>query len=122
MNADELREAAASPLVEIGAHTISHPRLPTLAADAQRREIIGGADSIESTIGIRPRSFSFPFGQRDSESLATVREQFDRAVLTRPGLVTSRTPLHQLNRIAVEDWCREDFTSRLQGFLADAGT
>jgi peptidoglycan/xylan/chitin deacetylase (PgdA/CDA1 family) len=120
MNADELRAAATSSLVEIGAHTISHPRLPTLGSDAQRQEIIGGAESLERTLGARPRSFSFPFGQRDPDSLAIVREAFDRAVLTRPGVITANTPPHQLNRLPVEDWPLDVFKARLRKFLAPA--
>jgi peptidoglycan/xylan/chitin deacetylase (PgdA/CDA1 family) len=41
MTADELRSLAASPLIEIGAHTLSHPWLAGLPREVQLEQIVG---------------------------------------------------------------------------------
>ena len=55
---------SADPLVEIGAHTISHYVLKKLTDSAVQREIQGSRDKIESEIGRKVEHFSYPFGTR----------------------------------------------------------
>ncbi|WP_436773308.1 polysaccharide deacetylase family protein [Yinghuangia sp. YIM S09857] len=43
-------------------HTLDHPNLRTLDAEAQRREICGNQDRIEQEYGVRPYLFRPPFG------------------------------------------------------------
>lgn len=43
-------------------HTLDHPNLNTLGAEAQKREICGNADRIEQVYGQRPYLFRPPFG------------------------------------------------------------
>ena len=62
MDWDELASLAADPLVTIGAHTLSHPRIGKLALADARREMEASAARIETMIGIRPRHFAYPFG------------------------------------------------------------
>ena len=53
------------PLVEIGAHTISHPALNKLTDSAVLKEIEGSRDKIESEINKKVEHFSYPFGTRN---------------------------------------------------------
>jgi peptidoglycan/xylan/chitin deacetylase (PgdA/CDA1 family) len=41
MNAEQLRQLTASGLVDVGAHTLTHPHLSALGVDEQRTEIVG---------------------------------------------------------------------------------
>jgi peptidoglycan/xylan/chitin deacetylase (PgdA/CDA1 family) len=70
----ELERLAADPLVELGAHTAFHPRMPTLSADARRVEAERSRDAVAEVVGERPRFFAYPFGAVDRGSEASVRE------------------------------------------------
>ena len=50
---------------EIGGHTLSHPRLTTLSADDQRKEICNDRVALLNA-GFRVTSFAYPFGDKDS--------------------------------------------------------
>jgi peptidoglycan/xylan/chitin deacetylase (PgdA/CDA1 family) len=91
MNWEELSALAADPLVTIGAHTVSHPRLCKTNAAEARREMAESAARIEAMLGARPAHFSYPFGD---PSAAGPREftlahelGFKSAVTTRPGVL-----------------------------------
>ena len=61
---EQIREMSADPLVEIGAHTISHYVLKKLTDSAVQKEIQGSRDKIESEISRKVEHFSYPFGTR----------------------------------------------------------
>ena len=58
---------------EIGAHTLTHPRLTHLPADRARSEILQGKDAIEDSIGRRVTSFCYPYGAYAEEHADMVR-------------------------------------------------
>ena len=60
MTVDELRALSASAGIDIGAHTLTHPFLPSLSAEEQWREIDGSRASLEQLLETRPRLFSYP--------------------------------------------------------------
>jgi peptidoglycan/xylan/chitin deacetylase (PgdA/CDA1 family) len=53
-------------------HTINHPNLKTLAADAQKKEICGDSDRIAATYGTRPTIFRPPFGNYNADTVKAV--------------------------------------------------
>lgn len=57
---------------EIGAHTLTHPRLNDLSKDEIEEEIIGSKISIENLLGEKIISFSYPYGilEEHSHSIA----------------------------------------------------
>lgn len=107
MGWDELAALAADPLVTIGAHTLSHPRLGKLAPADARREMEASASRIETMIGVRPRHFAYPFGDAaatGSREFALAAELgFKTAVTTRPGVLSAadREHLTALPRISL---------------------
>ncbi|MEU4210101.1 polysaccharide deacetylase family protein [Streptomyces sp. NPDC026206] len=50
-------------------HTLTHPDLRTLSADAQRREICGQQDALEKRLGTRPALFRPPYGNYNDATL-----------------------------------------------------
>ncbi|MGO8863365.1 MAG: polysaccharide deacetylase family protein [Acidimicrobiales bacterium] len=68
---ESLRELAAA--FEIGAHTLTHPRLPTLSPAEARREIVDGKVALEDVIGRPVTSFCYPYGAYADEHPAMVR-------------------------------------------------
>jgi peptidoglycan/xylan/chitin deacetylase (PgdA/CDA1 family) len=61
MTWDELRELDASG-IEIGGHTMSHPRLSTLTRDEQGDEIGRCAKELAEVLGHRIEAFAYPYG------------------------------------------------------------
>ena len=58
--------------VTLGAHTRTHPRLPTLAADDLADEICGAAQSIERHTGTAPLGFAYPYGNVSDDAASLV--------------------------------------------------
>src|SRR6185369_7444523 len=64
MTAEELAKLAANPLIEIGAHTVTHAHLASLLAAEQFREVFDSKKRLETITGKPVESFSYPFGGR----------------------------------------------------------
>jgi peptidoglycan/xylan/chitin deacetylase (PgdA/CDA1 family) len=70
---DELGQLAASELIEVGAHTVSHPLLATLDRREQEAEIKGSKRRLEAALGRPIVSFSYPNGSLCAETVQIVR-------------------------------------------------
>ena len=74
---------------EIGAHSITHPRLTALSPDRVRQELRGSRRTLEEALGIRVRGFAYPAGYVGPETEREVREAGYRyAVTTERGVNT----------------------------------
>jgi peptidoglycan/xylan/chitin deacetylase (PgdA/CDA1 family) len=114
----QLAALAASPLIEIGAHSVTHAALPALAAEAQRREIVHSKTHLEAMTGRAVRHFAYPFGDQSAETASLVRDAgFASSCTTEHGAVRAGTDPFQLPRIAVGDWDGERFAHALQGIV-----
>jgi len=112
---EELARLAADGLVEIGAHSVSHPRLPALAPDEQDREIRGSQAFLAELLGRPVTSFAYPHGRYDDTTLRLLREAgFERACTSEAGSVRRRTDSLQLPRIEVPDCDGEGFARLLR--------
>ncbi len=103
-----LHEAGMS----IGAHTLSHPILPTLNAEAARREIVLGRSRLEEITGAPVELFAYPNGKPgqdyDRTHVRMVRELgFLGAVSTASGVANIRSDVLQLPRFT--PWDRSPF-------------
>lgn len=88
--------------MEIGCHTMSHPNLDSLSKDAQREEIVRSKEFLEHELGCTVRTFCFPRGRYDDNSLAVVREaDFQSAWSTRLGYVGAAANKFELPRFGV---------------------
>ena len=59
---------------EIGAHTLSHPRLSAIGDDEARAEIAGSKKVLERTLGKPVTSFCYPGGDFQEKHTAMVRD------------------------------------------------
>ena len=95
MNEVELRQLAASPLADLGAHTISHPNLAHLDAGEMTAEIRKSADRVAEITGDAPRTFAYPYGDRCAaearEYQAAKDLGFKLAVTTNPGTLKAES-------------------------------
>jgi peptidoglycan/xylan/chitin deacetylase (PgdA/CDA1 family) len=86
---DELRELSSSPLVEIGAHTASHPRLSQLSEAEAQSEMASNKTWLEDLLQQGIRHFAYPYGDAVScgsrEAKLAKITGFDTAVTTRIG-------------------------------------
>ena len=117
----ELRMLAASPVMEIGGHTVSHPDLSQISVERARSEIVEGRGRLREMTGLEVASFAYPFGRYRPETPAIVAEAgFTNAVTTAYGLASRRNGLHELNRIEARDWTGPEFETLLDGMLGPA--
>jgi len=100
----QLRKLAQSPLIDIGAHTCSHPCLPRLSEEAQLREVYRSKDLLEKLIGRTIHTFSYPFGAHDDTTVRVVaRAGFKLACIVGGGLVGPASDSYRLPRLMVRD-------------------
>ena len=86
-----LEVLAKDPLIEIGAHTVSHARISSLAPEAALAELEGSRLRLNERLGINVQHFAFPYGRSADcgpRDFALVRKAgFFSAATTRKGLV-----------------------------------
>jgi peptidoglycan/xylan/chitin deacetylase (PgdA/CDA1 family) len=93
---DMLSTMRDDPLVEIGAHTVSHPRISILPSPNALAEITGSRDRLRRQLDLPVRHFAFPYGRsadcgaRDFELCANAG--YASAATTRKGILRSGTP------------------------------
>jgi peptidoglycan/xylan/chitin deacetylase (PgdA/CDA1 family) len=120
------REAAllATRLIEVGAHTMTHPRLSTLNNAEQADEIRRSRKTLEEILGQSVTSFAYPYGQSgdyDEQSVAIVRQAgFKLACANVPGPVTRGSNVFELPRFHVSDWNGDVFERNLGSWLSAA--
>jgi peptidoglycan/xylan/chitin deacetylase (PgdA/CDA1 family) len=113
MSSTEVRQLA-NGLVDIGAHTVTHPSLPALSANDRRAEIEGSRKACEELAGASVTSFAYPFGDLDTDSVAAVRDAgFTIACCTDSGVVTPRSLPLRLPRVDIGNWSGSEFERRL---------
>lgn len=119
MNEEQLRILAASPLIEIGGHTCTHPSLPQLSESEQEEEIATSRRILQDITGQEITSFAYPYGHYDERSPRAVeRAGFKRACIVGGGLVRSNSDPFQLPRQMARNFGRGRFTALLALFGA----
>jgi peptidoglycan/xylan/chitin deacetylase (PgdA/CDA1 family) len=117
---DELRELAAGELVEIGAHTLTHPVLADLAPDQQQHEIGGSKRRLEALTGKKISSFAYPYGKKNHYTRHTVTtvqaNGFACACSNFGGLVTRSSNRFTLPRFQPMDWDGDRFAEVVEGW------
>jgi peptidoglycan/xylan/chitin deacetylase (PgdA/CDA1 family) len=122
MNARELEQMSSGGLVEIGAHTVSHPVLTLLNPAQKRSEIRGSKQACERTTRSRVSGFAYPHGALDEDARDAVREAgFGWACSTVHRCVPATdADLFALPRLFIEDWDASTFERTLQHASARA--
>ena len=108
-------------MVEIGAHTMTHPVLAALPTASQRSEILGSKIRLQEVLGRPVTSFAYPYGSRSdytAETVSIVKEEgFTCACSNFAGLIEQSTERFQLPRFSVLNWNGEEFARRLARWL-----
>ena len=118
MTDDELIQLTRGGLVELGAHTVTHPVLADLSADEQHAEIVGSRQDLEGIIHSPVLAFVYPYGQAQhftDETVEIVKAAGFRAACTAiQGSVEPGEDLFRLRRCEVRDWDLETFKRYLE--------
>jgi len=126
LSAAELARLGASPGIDIGAHTITHPTLAALPVAEQREEIVGSRTTLARQLSLPIRTFAYPYGAASNfteDTVAVVRQAgFTGACTTRAAAVTSDSALLELPRFQAEDWTGAEFSRRLTQWWEDDAT
>lgn len=104
-------------LVEIGAHTMTHPVLSGLTRESQRMEIESGRHCLEQILGHPVKGFAYPYGTGSdytAETVSCVKEmKFKYACTVVDDFVWWGSDPMQLPRILVQDWDGAEFERRV---------
>jgi peptidoglycan/xylan/chitin deacetylase (PgdA/CDA1 family) len=73
MSAQQVAEVAAAGM-EIGSHSVTHPRLPALGAQRLRAEISESRVRLSELLSRPVRGFAYPYGGMDSSARNAVRD------------------------------------------------
>jgi peptidoglycan/xylan/chitin deacetylase (PgdA/CDA1 family) len=123
LSAVETIRLAEGGLVELGAHTMTHPVLSRLTPAKQRLEIRQSKAHLEGLVGQKVTSFAYPHGlpaDYAQETIALVRESgFECACTATPGRVRCGVDIHQLPRFVVRNETGESFAERLSTLFYD---
>jgi peptidoglycan/xylan/chitin deacetylase (PgdA/CDA1 family) len=120
VDADEMRELADGNLVDIGAHTVTHPALSQLSTECQREEIAGSRRQLEAALGRPVTGFSYPFGDTGARGPTILQEEgFLYACESRNGVAWRRTDQFALPRFWVPNWDGRRFAGWLEQWLDD---
>jgi peptidoglycan/xylan/chitin deacetylase (PgdA/CDA1 family) len=104
----ELKRLAASPLIEIGAHTMTHPTLALAPVEDQQHEIASCRAALESVLGGPVTAFAYPYGNvcedYTSDTVSLVRDaRFDLAFTTGASFATLECDPLQIPRFMMLD-------------------
>ncbi len=123
LSAAELVRLAEGGLVDMGAHTMTHPVLSRLSLAKQRAEIQQSKAHLEDILGQPVTNFAYPHGLKadyTQETIMIVRETgFECACAAFPGIVRRGVDVHQLPRFVVRDDDGETFAARLSRYFDD---
>ena len=92
-----LRESGLS----LGAHTVTHRRLPELEPAELERELVESRDELARRTGERVRHFAYPYGKRAPEVLEAAGRHFASACGIDPGTNGPAVPSNDLRRLEV---------------------
>jgi peptidoglycan/xylan/chitin deacetylase (PgdA/CDA1 family) len=111
---EQLREFAAIPGLGLGAHTLTHPALPSCSPEDAHTEIAGGADRLRTRVGVEVDQFAYPFGAWSPSVARLVAELgFHAAYTTDGNAISWSSSPHALPRLPAEGFAPSRFARSL---------
>jgi peptidoglycan/xylan/chitin deacetylase (PgdA/CDA1 family) len=112
-----VRELGSQPLVQLGAHTHSHPALSVLTREEQLAEIVRGATRLQEITGSRPKFVAYPYGSAQDYSedscLAARAAALEAAFVNHGGPFDPQREPYRVPRYYVPPLPAEEFRSWL---------
>jgi peptidoglycan/xylan/chitin deacetylase (PgdA/CDA1 family) len=111
---EEVRALGEGELVEVGAHTVTHPFLSAQATSLQKAEIEQSKADLEALLRRPVTTFAYPFGDYAPETVELAREAgFACACSTVEDTVWWRKDRFLLPRFQVHNWNGQEFAQQL---------
>ena len=125
LTVEEVRALGGDDLIEVGAHTLTHPQLSAQPAVEQQAEIRRSRAVLSEMTGQEVVSFAYPYGGRADYNADTVRmvgeAGFSGACSTVPGTVRHRTSPLEIPRLHVDDCDGDGLARRLAHWATGGG-
>lgn len=124
MTSSELRDLVDGGLIDVGAHTVSHPQLSMLTVDAQSDQVLRSRQVLEAMVGRPVKTFAYPYGTTADYTVQTVdvvrNAGFSLACSNFPGrLVNRRVDSFEVPRYLVRECSlpvfQASFEARIRG-------
>jgi peptidoglycan/xylan/chitin deacetylase (PgdA/CDA1 family) len=120
LSPDEIIKLSKGNLIDIGAHTISHPILAKLTINDQQQEIQQSKASLENISNSKVNCFSYPNGSLSKETIRLVRKAgFICACASHNDIITKGSDRFRLPRFWVRDWDRTKLEQWLIRWVAN---
>jgi len=120
---EELKHLDEGDLVEIGAHTVTHPMLSMQPYETQKEEILKGKQSLEKILNHPVQSFSYPFGgygDFNNNTVTAVRAAGIPIACANYGSTLIKSmDVYRLPRVLVRDWNQELFSLKIKEWFND---
>ena len=118
LTTEELVLLQKGGLVDVGAHTMTHPYLGALPIAEQNCEIRQSKQCLEAILGCPVTSFAYPHGSSTPESVAILNEAgFVCACSSHPDAVWRDADPFCLPRVVVRDWSWKPFKRWLRWWI-----
>jgi peptidoglycan/xylan/chitin deacetylase (PgdA/CDA1 family) len=118
---EEIARLTEGGIVDVGAHSVSHPALAALSLAAQHDEIAHSKARVEELAGCPVSAFAYPFGTSSDYTSATIDlvrgAGFSSACLATPGRLGRRSNRYRLPRLTVRDWNADTFADHVRAWV-----
>jgi peptidoglycan/xylan/chitin deacetylase (PgdA/CDA1 family) len=112
---EEAKRLAYSPGVDIGAHSVTHSSFSHCSEEQQRWELRQSRKDLEALTGKPIHGFAYPYGDYASKSAQiAVAAGYEFACTTEVTRIALKTSLYLLPRLAVGNWGKWAFASRIR--------
>ena len=114
MTHSEIQAIASKNEIDVGAHTLNHPKLTLLKSDEQYWEI-NKSRVILSEITAKPiKLFAYPYGDHDQSMISILQKVgFIGACTTKEDIVREKTNPFLLPRLCMRNFDADEFSSSI---------
>lgn len=117
MSREDVGRLCSGGLIDVGAHTVTHPVLSAISPEEQAWELAVSRSSLEGILDRPVVTLSYPYGTRKDYTATTIRlareAGYDQACANFRGLVRGEVDAFQWPRIVVRDWDADTFARRI---------
>jgi peptidoglycan/xylan/chitin deacetylase (PgdA/CDA1 family) len=105
---------------EIGAHTLTHPRLSAIPIPEAKNEIADSKKRLEDLFGVNVKHFAYPYGDYNDAVVDLVKEAgFETACTCDPGVAGHGVDLFRLGRFLTDERSFRSFSNYKLSYLPD---
>ncbi|WP_036026944.1 polysaccharide deacetylase family protein [Leptospira noguchii] len=102
MTWDQLNNALDSGVLDLGSHTLYHPKLPTMSRALIRKQLLESKQILETKTGRKVIDLAYPFGLFDPRVIEEAKAIGYRMAFTvNPGKNLPGTPIYNIHRSLV---------------------